>query len=193
MPKVIRVYGRADSYDIELSPRGDKWEVNIPPDMTDGVYACQLTAVDENGEYGYWVGELYMCSGVCCLKINEMPYKVRMHSSQLESEYGQSTGISFHTSRYNTEYKEGRYEFFCRSSSFDAAFDDGYEVEFRKGEETRYRTDFTKASDAELTTTQISFSSSTNINEIRAAAELHTEFRENTEIFIRKGCRHYGG
>ena len=68
MARVIRLYGKADSFDIEFSRKGEKWEVDIPPDLVDGVYAVQLTAVDELGETAYWVGELFMCSGVCCLR-----------------------------------------------------------------------------------------------------------------------------
>lgn len=79
MAKVIRVFGKADAFDIEFSRKGEKWTVDIPPDMTDGVYAVQLTAIDSVGESAYWTGELYMVDGVCCLKINELPYRVKIN------------------------------------------------------------------------------------------------------------------
>lgn len=76
MAKVIRVFGKADSYDIEFTPKEGKWEVDVPPDMTDGVYACQLVAIDENDVHAFRVGELYMVKGVCCLKLREIPYRI---------------------------------------------------------------------------------------------------------------------
>lgn len=96
--KIIRVFGKADDFDIELSRKGKKWEVDIPPDMTDGVYAVQLTAIDELGESAYWVGELYMTDGVCCLKINEIPYRVKVRKSEYETKTekgGHSAALSF--------------------------------------------------------------------------------------------------
>ena len=72
MAKVVRLFGKADNFNIEFSREGRVWKIDIPPDMTDGVYAVQLTAVDELGETAYWVGELFMCSGVCHLKIERM-------------------------------------------------------------------------------------------------------------------------
>ncbi len=72
MAKVVRLFGKADNFNIEFSRKGRVWKTDIPPDMTDGVYAVQLTAVDELGETAYWVGELFMCSGVCHLKIDRM-------------------------------------------------------------------------------------------------------------------------
>ncbi len=69
MARVVRLFGKADNFDIEFSRKGRVWKTDVPPDMTDGVYAVQLTAIDELGESAYWVGELFMCSGVCHLKI----------------------------------------------------------------------------------------------------------------------------
>lgn len=78
MAEVVRVYGRADSFDIELTRNGDKWEVDVPPDMTDGVYAVQLTAVNDAGETAHWVGELFMSGGVCCLRLDEVKFRTKL-------------------------------------------------------------------------------------------------------------------
>lgn len=90
MATIIRVYGKADSFDIELSRNGDKWEVDIPPDMTDGVYAVQLTAINNVGERGYWVGELYMVnSSICCLNLSQTQYTMNVkESNDLMFDYG---------------------------------------------------------------------------------------------------------
>ncbi len=96
MARVIRLFGKADSFDIEFSRRGEKWEVDIPPDMTDGVYAVQLTAVDGLGETAYWVGELFMCSGVCHLKIERRRKKCLLSAESygLKASPKHRTGIS---------------------------------------------------------------------------------------------------
>jgi hypothetical protein len=178
MAKVIRVYGKADSYDIEFTPNGDKWEVDIPPDMTDGVYACQLTAIDELGECAYWVGELYMVGGVCCLKINEIPYKGQLKPKE-----------------YGVELQKRKYKVSWCSSSFDIKFDKKYNVQLRKNKacksnyETRFFTTLTTSEAA----TQNTLTLETKRAEILPKTELNTEFTPKTEIFIGKGCHCYGG
>ena len=105
MAKVIRLWGKADSFDIEFTENGDKWTVDIPPDMTDGVYAVQLTAVDENGNEAYWVGELYMVDGVCCLKLNEIPYKVRLRAKEFDTKCDKQRHIKLClSSQYTVEF-----------------------------------------------------------------------------------------
>lgn len=54
------------------------WVVEIPPDMTDGVYAVELTAIDVNGDWAFWAGELFMVDGVCCMDIEPLPYRVTL-------------------------------------------------------------------------------------------------------------------
>lgn len=76
-PKIIRLYGKADSYSIEFTNMGGGiWQTNIPPDLTDGQYAVTLTALNEAGEQSTWTGILYMCEGVCCMKFNDSPYQM---------------------------------------------------------------------------------------------------------------------
>lgn len=105
MAKVVRLWGKADSFDIEFTKDGDKWTVDIPPDMTDGVYAVQLTAVDENGDEAYWVGELYMVDGVCCLNLNEIPYRVRLRAKEFDTDFDKQRHIKlYQSSQYTVEF-----------------------------------------------------------------------------------------
>lgn len=74
-PKIVRLYGKADNLDIEFTyVGGTTWTCEVPPDMDDGVYAVELTAVNEYGEATYWTGELYMCGGVCHMEIKKNDY-----------------------------------------------------------------------------------------------------------------------
>lgn len=75
-PKIIRLWGKADELDIEFKNEGGVWKVDIPPDLTDGVYAVVLHAINELHELATWVGELFMSNGACCIKINYAPYQV---------------------------------------------------------------------------------------------------------------------
>lgn len=76
-PKITRVWGRADNFEVEfLNVGGTTWNVDVPPDLNDGVYAVHLTAVNELGEMATWIGELFMCGGVCCVTFKELPYQV---------------------------------------------------------------------------------------------------------------------
>lgn len=93
MAKIVRVYGKADSFDIELIRKGDIWETEIPPDMTDGVYATELTAIDVNGESAFWAGELFMVDGVCCMDIEPLPYRIGLKVN----EYSVSIYPELHT------------------------------------------------------------------------------------------------
>lgn len=74
--KIIRVWGKADNFDIELSEKGGRWVCTVPPDTADGQYAVELHAVNLFGETAYWTGTLYMCNGVCHLEIKEVPYVI---------------------------------------------------------------------------------------------------------------------
>ena len=178
MAKVIRVYGKADSYDIEFTPNGDKWEVDVPPDMTDGVYAVQLTAIDELGECAYWVGELYMVDGVCCLKINEIPYRARLKAKE-----------------YEVEFHKRKYDVSCRSSSFDADFNERYNVQVRKKKHSKsnYETRFFATLKTSETATKNTLTLEVKETETKPKTDLYAEYEPETEIFIRKGCHCYGG
>ena len=66
--EVKRVWGKADDLSLEFNyVGGDEWQTRVPPETKDGIYACELWAINSIGELGHWTGELYMCSGVCCV------------------------------------------------------------------------------------------------------------------------------
>lgn len=75
--KIIRVWGTADTFDIEFTfISGIEWKCSIPPDTADGVYAVELFAMNELQETTHWTGELFMCNGVCHLKLFTQKYNV---------------------------------------------------------------------------------------------------------------------
>lgn len=64
----------------------------MPPDTKDGVYAVELWAVNAIGEIGHWTGELYMCSGVCCVQIFVKPYQVWFRDRKYKIIIGKECG-----------------------------------------------------------------------------------------------------
>ena len=76
-PKILRVWGKADSFDIEFTYEGGtRWKCSVPPDTKDGQYAAEIWAVNEFGELAYWTGELFMVNGVCCLRFDDSSYRI---------------------------------------------------------------------------------------------------------------------
>jgi hypothetical protein len=77
-PEIIKVWGRAD--DIELNfvkdESGAGWYISVPADMVDGTYACEFTALNASGNYGFWTGFLYMCNGICHFKFRQVDYRL---------------------------------------------------------------------------------------------------------------------
>lgn len=76
-PRIVRVWGKADNFDIEFKKSeksGGKWLCAIPPDTKDGQYATEIFGINEYGEKAYWTGILYMCGGVCHLEIMAQPF-----------------------------------------------------------------------------------------------------------------------
>ena len=75
-PEIVRVWGSADSFDIEFRKgRGDKWFCLVPPDTADGIYAVEIWALNEHHETAYYTAELYMCNGICHLRLKREPYR----------------------------------------------------------------------------------------------------------------------
>lgn len=96
-PKIIRLWGKADDLEIEFKNEGGIWKVDVPPDLTDGVYAVVLHALNELYESTTWVGELFMSNGACCIKINYAPYQVWFCLKQYTMDF---------SSNHNMEIKE---------------------------------------------------------------------------------------
>ena len=76
MSKIVRVWGKADSIDMELREKNGRWIFSLPPDLVDGQYAVQLFAVNESDMLGTWTGILYILNGLCSLSIKEEKYKL---------------------------------------------------------------------------------------------------------------------
>lgn len=61
---ITRVWGKADKYSIifkQIDPSIDTyWEVSIPPDMEDGMYATEIWAENTVHKIAHWVGMLYI-------------------------------------------------------------------------------------------------------------------------------------
>lgn len=80
--KILRVWGKADSFDIEFTHiGGTKWKCSVPPDVKDGQYAVEIWAISKFGDIAYWTGELFMCNGICCLRFNERPFTIWVKTS----------------------------------------------------------------------------------------------------------------
>ena len=70
MTDVVRVWGKADTFDIEFTyDAGTLWHCSVPADLEDGVYACEIHALDSAGQHALWTGELYMVNGICHLSL----------------------------------------------------------------------------------------------------------------------------
>lgn len=66
MSRIVRVWGYADSFALEFSQVSpEDWEVNVPPDLSDGQYAVELHAMNAAGLLAMWTGILYMFDGRC--------------------------------------------------------------------------------------------------------------------------------
>lgn len=61
---ITKVWGKADKYKIQfqkIDPSDDSyWEVSIPPDMEDGMYATEIWAENSLKIIAHWVGMLYI-------------------------------------------------------------------------------------------------------------------------------------
>lgn len=90
-PKIIRVWGHADSFDLEFTNEGGSlWSyIGVPPDVEDGAYAVEITAMNEQKQMAYWTGFLYMCNGACHFEFN-MPKHMVWHSASYRIEFERS-------------------------------------------------------------------------------------------------------
>lgn len=96
MNRVVRVYGTCDDWQVEFRRIDEhKWQCQVPADMTDGQYACQFYAVDEEGDIGFWCGMLYMSSGKVCIAIDEDPFEFFFVKEKISFEINADDGICF--------------------------------------------------------------------------------------------------
>ncbi len=96
MTDVKRVWGKADNLSLEFTYLGkEQWETAVPPDTKDGVYAVELWAINGAGELGHWTGELFMCSGVCCVTIFQQPYQIWLKKNKRQITFDKRLKIIF--------------------------------------------------------------------------------------------------
>lgn len=75
---ITSVYGRCDEYDVIFKESGGKWRCCVPPDWTDGQYACEFYAQTDAGVIGYWTGILYISCGNLCPHLEDDLFTVWM-------------------------------------------------------------------------------------------------------------------
>lgn len=73
---VVSLTGTVDSVPVIFTRTEDGlWTTVVPPDLTDGMYIIELTAVDDAGNQTYYVGKLYVWQRVITeFEIIEQPY-----------------------------------------------------------------------------------------------------------------------
>lgn len=78
MSAAVRVWGRADQYDLTFEQtENGAWQAVVPADHTDGRYACEIWAESATGEQAYWTGVLYTAdSRLVCVYLVDDPYQV---------------------------------------------------------------------------------------------------------------------
>ena len=91
--KNVRVWGKADNFDIELTfigytrdGTGELWQCEVSADVQDGQYACEIWAINEAGKTAYWTGILYMVNGVCHMEIHQSKYEIEIQQSKRRIE-----------------------------------------------------------------------------------------------------------
>lgn len=82
--EITRVWGTADSIELELKKSNGRWVCNLPPDLVDGQYAVQLFAMRGDGSTGMWTGMLYVSNGIRCLHLNKEKYTFWLMPEQIK-------------------------------------------------------------------------------------------------------------
>lgn len=110
-PRIVRVWGKADTFDIEFTHiKGGVWSCQIPPDTKDGQYATEIHAINEYGETAYWTGILYMCGGVCHLEIIAQPYTFWFSVSSIDLSFAYCHPLVFKAVEGCLRLEEQNYE-----------------------------------------------------------------------------------
>lgn len=85
---VVRVYGIADQFSLEFeNVDGNDWDVRVPIDTVDGIYACEIYAVDIAGGTDVWTGLLYVHNGSACLRFVGKGRAVEFFADGLKTQF----------------------------------------------------------------------------------------------------------
>lgn len=58
---VVAMYGYCDNFYVTYKKVGEnRWETEVPADLSDGKYVIEIYGEDETGGIVYWAGILYM-------------------------------------------------------------------------------------------------------------------------------------
>ncbi len=146
MAEIARVYGKADDFDIEFTKAGDRWAVEVPPDLSDGRYVVRITAVDILGNTCYWIGELYMLNSVCHMSIRRHRTGCFFSAERYRMKTSVPNSLRLSVRKYDTEFRRN----LCML----------FRVEERKQYELRFSVDggmrFSKTADTDFSAKRIS-------------------------------------
>lgn len=80
--------GKADNLDLVFNQvDGQRWEVVIPPDLSDGCYVVELRATNYAQETAQYYGVLYMVQGqMVCLHLQQDPISAELLPERYELE-----------------------------------------------------------------------------------------------------------
>lgn len=107
--EILRVWGKADSFDLEFTHKGGtKWVCSVPPDTVDGHYAVEVWAINALGQTAHWTGELFMCNGVCHVELFSLPYQIWLTCSSPSVSFDRKTEVILtgFKSHYNVELEK---------------------------------------------------------------------------------------
>lgn len=74
---IVRVWGTADSYNMEFSRIGstEQWSFSgLPIDLEDAQYAVSIWAENDTGDVGYFAGMLYINRGAYVMRMIPQKY-----------------------------------------------------------------------------------------------------------------------
>ena len=97
--EIISVWGTADNYELTFVKNGSTWDVTVPPDLSDGTYACEIFAKNEYHRIAHWTGFLYMHYGRAYLHLNKPRFVFWFACPQ--------TSLQFMDKRINLRYEGG--------------------------------------------------------------------------------------
>ena len=178
-PKILRLWGKADDFEIEFFNEGGTiWKVDVPPDLNDGVYAVHLTAVNELGEMATWVGELFMCGGVCCVTFEEQPYQMWLKVNNYELQF---------SDKYHIEVNK------TAKPLYNIRFEvmSGMTISKKSGDVPKVASPALYFANLNVGTHKMVFRQEFSFMEIEKKTALYAiEFTEGLKMFFEKRCSH---